>query len=885
MLLVAKNERRENVAAPNNRRWMKVHYLILAVLIVDSFRAGEASSTASASPTTAPVGITSTLLTVDSPWKPKLSPNSTNNSDSDGIYHDENVIPVVIGVDGGTESIRAGCFDAHTGRLVGETHAVPYPTYHPQPGWAEQDPLDWYTNLGHAVRNVVQQIHAKNVIQSNVRYKIVAICIDTTCCSVVALNALGHPLRRSLLWMDQRSAPQTKQIMTKCYKDPAVAVNGNGEGPISAEWMTPKALWIYQNEPSVWQSAHTICEYQDYLNFRLTGRIVASSCNAATRWHWDGVECLSTASNLQHWTQLPGRPHSMYTTLGIPELAAKLPQECLSMGKVIGGLVLEASKHLDLPEGLPVVQGGPDAFVAMIGLGCIRPGQLCLITGSSHLHCVIKSQPLTARGIWGAYRGAPLPHLNFAEGGQSSTGSIIRWIRKQLGEEGTSYQVLDAEAAQVPLGSDGLIALETFQGSRTPITDSFARGAMIGLTLSHTRSHLYRSLLEAVCFGTRACVDALAAADSSSIDEIIMAGGITRSPLWLQMHADVTGKPVVLCENGADAPLLGCAILASIGAGIYENVEDAVGSMVRIQQRIEPNEASMKIYDGLYEQVYRNLLHCIQSTFHVIADHTKGVQRIDSDDQTNTTLHNDDLSRDILNQGNIVVSPSLLACDWSNIRNEVTRCLESNLSRLHIDVFDGVYLDSPNALTFGPQMVAAIRGCCDSYTRSNDRPILDVHVCVDRPVRYVSSMASSGADRFIFQWEVMNGNLTEAIQLARIILDAGMKCGISINPDSDIDPLLPILETGLVDMVDVLAVEPGFGGQEFQPKVLGKIRRLRRWISERNLVIEIMVDGGVNDYTSKDIILAGGTILVSGTFLFKHPLGLDVGAKALHNTR
>jgi len=262
--------------------------------------------------------------------------------------------------------------------------------------------------------------------------------------------------------------------MDRCVGDPALVVNCGGAGPVSAEWMTPKSLWIAQEEPEVWRNAVTICEYQDYINHKLTGCIIASSCNAAARWHWDGTRCIQ--DGVATGEEFPGRPLSLYEKLGIPELAEKLPRHCVPMGTLIGsGLTKEASGHLGLPEGLPVVQGGADAFVGMVGLGCVNAGKLCLITGSSHLHCVVTAIPSGAEGVWGAYRGAPLPSINFAEGGQSSTGSILRWARANLFDaEHTDYSVLDEEARGVPPGSDGLVALETFQGSRTPVTDPLA---------------------------------------------------------------------------------------------------------------------------------------------------------------------------------------------------------------------------------------------------------------------------------------------------------------------------------------------------------------------------------------------------------------------------
>jgi ribulose kinase len=319
---------------------------------------------------------------------------------------------LVIGVDGGTESIRACCFDATNGNIVGKSCAVPYQTHHPQGGWAEQSPDDWWSN-NDEIESVVSgkevndgEAEADEVAgevqnvqdEPDAKSRVCAICIDTTCCSVVALDENYNPLRPSLLWMDARSAPQTKDILKKCKGDPALRVNCNGKGPLSAEWMTPKSLWIKQNEPEVWEKAKTICEYQDFINYKLTGVMCASSCNAAARWHWDGEKCLKP-STTKH--PFPGRPMSLYKKLGMPELAEKLPQNCLAMGSLVGKLHKDAAEHLSLNEGTPVAQGGPDAFVGMVGLGCIHPQQLCLITGSSHLHCVVTAKPTTATGSWG----------------------------------------------------------------------------------------------------------------------------------------------------------------------------------------------------------------------------------------------------------------------------------------------------------------------------------------------------------------------------------------------------------------------------------------------------------------------------------------------------
>lgn len=506
---------------------------------------------------------------------------------------------LVIGVDGGTESVRACVFDAADGSVVGSPCAVPYTTTHPAPGHAEQDPEEWWSGLGAAVRGALEGVEDVDAVA--------ALCVDTTCCSVVVLDSDLRPLRPCLLWMDARAAAQAERVLETCRGDPALAVNSAGEGPLSAEWMLCKALWIKEHEPEIWERTAHVCEYQDLVNQRLTGAAepCASSCNAAARWHWDGEAALREPTEDD---PRPGRPESLYARAGIPELTRLLPRVVRAPGAEVGVLSPSAARHLGLPPGVLVAQGGPDAFVGMLGLGCVSPGDVCLITGSSHLHCAVVD-PATARpspSYWGPYRGAPLPGSSFVEGGQSSTGSVLRWAKTRLlgVSNDVPYSVLDAEAEAVPVGANGLVALETFQGARTPRTDPRARGALLGLSLSHGRAHVWRALCEAVCLGTRACLEDLTPdGGDRGTNRLLVAGGATRSPFWTRMHADATGRDVVITEN-ADAPLLGCAILASVAAGVHDNVEEAANRMVRVKTVVKPDPDRQRAYDDLYRRTY-----------------------------------------------------------------------------------------------------------------------------------------------------------------------------------------------------------------------------------------------------------------------------------------
>ena len=219
------------------------------------------------------------------------------------------------------------------------------------------------------------------------------------------------------------------------------------------------------------------------------------------------------------------------------------------------------------------------------------------------------------------------------------------------------------------------------------------------------------------------------------------------------------------------------------------------------------------------------------------------------------------------------------------MKGEIQKCLDAGLPRLHVDVFDGVYLNSPDALTFGPQMIECIR---KRFADQRDL-ILDVHLCVDRPQRFTQSLADAGASRIIFMLEAImgedNDSLVSAIAFAKQINSMKMKCGISINPDTSISSIYPLLDTGLVDLVDVLAVEPGFGGQQFNEVAIQKIIMLRMHINEnlrpRGIDVKILVDGGINKHTSPLVKDAGADILVAGTSLFRHPLGFEEAVKEM----
>lgn len=486
--------------------------------------------------------------------------------------------------DGGTESLRARIYDLD-GTCLG-SKAVPYETRFSPGARAEQNPEDWWQSLIAATRGAIAEAR----IDAG---QIEAMAFATTSCTVVALDKQGRALRPALLWMDVRAHAEADAVLAT--GDARLALNGAGKGPVSAEWMIPKALWLKRNEPAVFAAAETICEYQDFLNLRLTGERCASLDNAGLRWHYSSRD--------------GGFARGILSKLGMPELEAKWPQRVIPPGQVVGTLTLAAAAELGLSPRVKVVQGGADALIGMIGLGVAKPGQLALITGSSHLQFGVTETAIHAPGVWGAYPDIVYPGRFIVEGGQTSTGSIINWLKRLTG--GTlDLAEMNRKAAMLEPGADGLIVQDHFQGNRTPYTDPLSRGAIVGLTLAHEPHHIFRAIMEGIGFGTRAILDAFRAGGYSST-EITAGGGATASPLWIQIHADTAGLPVRIPAS-PDAPSTGSAVLAAHGAGRFATIDEGIARMVKPGTMIEPRPREAKLYAEIYQR-YKALYPALKS--------------------------------------------------------------------------------------------------------------------------------------------------------------------------------------------------------------------------------------------------------------------------------
>lgn len=487
---------------------------------------------------------------------------------------------LLLGIDGGTGGIRAGLYDVK-GHCLGFS-SKEYKTDFPKPGYAMQDPNDWWESLGLAVRELLNQT---NIDRRSIR----ALAFDSTCTSVVACKKDATPLYPCIIWMDVRAKKEADELFEKTKEF------------YSPEWMPPKLAWLKRNEPKVYEEAEVFCEYQDWITYKLSGKWCMNN-NTACNWGYSIYDGFSA---------------KVYEALDIEEALNKFPRnEVYRVGDLIGTLTKAAADHLGLYEGLKIAQGGIDSSIGLLGIGVNRPGRIGMITGSSNLAMALNERPLlnphgSNNGPDNLIKGYYTDYV-----GQSASGSILSWYVKNFCE-GTSYKQMDELAKAVPIGSNGILLLDYFQGNKHPYQDGKAKGMFYGLSLSHKKEDLYRAILEGVAFGSERILDTFRE-KGVDVKEMNMAGGSARSPLWMQIHADVSNVIINVPED-INAPNLGCAIACAVMLGVYPDLPAAVDHMVRYKHSYIPDPENHEKYQKIYE-LYKSFYPLTKDWMHEFSD-------------------------------------------------------------------------------------------------------------------------------------------------------------------------------------------------------------------------------------------------------------------------
>ena len=508
----------------------------------------------------------------------------------------------LLGIDYGTESCRVAIFDISGNPIT--FAATQYATAHPRAGWAEQSPNDWWEALQASCRKALANAGVSPA-------QIVGISYDATSMTVVAMNEKGEDLRPAIMWMDVRATKQADRAQSS--DSVARLYNGNGTAPATAEWYPFKAAWLKENEPETYAKAAYLVDAPEWVTYKLTGEWTTNINSAAHRMYYNRDN--------------GGWPVDFYEHVGCGDVFDKIPSKVLDLGEPVGGLSNIAAQLLGLRPGTPVAQGAVDAWAGQIGLGVVKPGKMALITGSSHVFTGQTDKPIHGTGFFGAYTDGVVKGQYTVEGGQVSTGSVLKWFKDNFARDVVAaaertglnvYDILNEQSRHLSPGADGLMVNEYFQGNRTPYTDSKARGIIWGLSLHHGPEHLYRAIQEGICYGNAHNLKAMQAA-GMEVKEVVACGGMTKSRDLMQMHSDVLDLPITLTEVG-DAVALGSAMLAAVGAGVYAGLPEAADSMVHELDTLQPDPEKTEQY-AFYVDKYMRAYPQMRDLTHEIVDH------------------------------------------------------------------------------------------------------------------------------------------------------------------------------------------------------------------------------------------------------------------------
>ena len=503
----------------------------------------------------------------------------------------------MMGIDVGTTGTRA-IVVRPDGHVIGAATGDHQPMRMARPGWAEQDPEDWWGATVEAVRAALADARTTGV-------DIAAVGLSGQMHGVVLLDQTRAVLRPSLIWCDQRSQDQCDWITDQVGAEQLIRLVSN---PALTGFSAPKILWVRDNEPETFERAAHFLLPKDYIRFRLTGEFATDVSDASGTLLFDVTN--------RRWSQ---------EMLGALELDSKLLPRAYESPEITGQITRETALVTGLKAGTRVVGGGGDQASSAIGNGIVLPGLTSATLGTSGVIFAFTETPTldpqgrihtfchAVPGKWhvmGVTQGAGLSLRWFRE----HFGMSEAWLAKQTGVD--PYDLLIAQAAKVPPGSEGLLWLPYLMGERTPHLDARARGMWFGLTAAHTRGHLIRSILEGVAFSLRDSLEIFKEL-GIPVEQIRASGGGSRSFFWRQIQADVYGKELVTLRT-SEGSALGAALLAGVGAKIYSSVEESAREAIQIRERMAPIAANVQEYDRFY-QIYRSLYPTVRDLAHQLA--------------------------------------------------------------------------------------------------------------------------------------------------------------------------------------------------------------------------------------------------------------------------
>lgn len=482
-----------------------------------------------------------------------------------------------IGFDIGTQSSK-GLLISPDGLVVAEA-TMDYLPIFPKPGWAEDDPANWIA----AFRKIIAELKAKSGVKAK---EIGAIGFASQCGGIVPVDEYGNALSKCIIWLDCRSEPQYKALSEKISDEEALYIVGSH---LNASMCITKIMWVKENMPAVYEKAKAFLQPGEFMVSWLTGNMVGDFAHASMTMMYDVVN--------KKWSE------RMLEAAGI-DIEKMYP--IVAAADVAGTIKKALADELGLDANTKIVVGTGDEYAGFLGCGLAKPGKTMNISGTAEIVAAVSEKVVFDESgiIWTHLH--PDPKYYGYEQGVLVSGGCLRWYKDTIAR--CSFEEIGAGAANVPVGSEGLLFLPYLQGAITPKANPSARGVFFGLTMNHSIDHMSRAVYEGVTFSFRDCIEVLDSMGGIAGDGVIVGGGGAKSSFWCQMKADMTGKSIQALKS-KNPTAIGAAILAGVAQGNFSSLSEAADKMVELGRIYEPNLKLKAAYDEAYG-FYR---YCIES--------------------------------------------------------------------------------------------------------------------------------------------------------------------------------------------------------------------------------------------------------------------------------
>lgn len=484
----------------------------------------------------------------------------------------------LLGIDFGGGASKATLL-SKDGTIAAEA-VVEYPTSYPKPGWAEQNPSDWYQALRENVKTIFQKSGAAPS-------EIAAVALDAATHTAVLTDAAFRPLRPAIYWTDTRCAEEAEFLKNE-YGHRISEIMYHQPDTI---WTLPQLLWIKRNEPDVWRNTKRILFAKDYVRHQLTGDFVTDRIEAEGSMLFD--------YRTMEWSE------ELLSLLGLGSSA--LPS-LLHPADLAGRVTPRAAQETGLAEGTPVLCGTTDTVMEVFASGAVRQKQMTVKLATAGRICVVTDKPYPSRHL--VNYSHVIDGLWYPGTATKSSAASLRWYRDAFG--GT-YGEIDRAAVQVAVGCDGLTFHPYLTGELTPYGDPELRGSFVGISAGHTKAHFDRAVLEGVAFSLLDCKWALDQLHIPYETEARMIGGGSKSPLWRQILADCLN--LTLIEKECSDSSLGSAMLAGIAVGIFPSFAEAVRLCSRVKSITRPNAENHEAYQKCFA-LYRQIHDALAPVYH-----------------------------------------------------------------------------------------------------------------------------------------------------------------------------------------------------------------------------------------------------------------------------